>query len=175
MTKSHSKEMTAAQRVSSFLNSDDPPSPAETGDKTIRFKFYWYRKNDPKRTEVAETYEKITLDPEKWSKDILAWFNSTLRPHETERVFVRCEIIGEVPPAEHLWFKKTAMTQTLPQSRGGSSFDAMQCERCGITGKRFGIRSNVSIDGKWRGVAYKRCDTSMVKQGEWTTLPHSIR
>jgi hypothetical protein len=103
-------------RQSGFLAPSDPPSPKYTGksgDKTIRFKLYWKHPGRTDKDAMAETHEQITTDPEKWSKDILAWFNSTLRPHETKREFVRCEVIGEVPPAGHRWVKHSAMTKIM--------------------------------------------------------------
>lgn len=160
-----------AKRQSGFLAPSDPPSPKYTGvsgDQTIRFKLYWKHPGQADKDATAETHEQITTDPEKWSKDILAWFNSTLRPHETKREFVRCEIIGEVPPAEHKWFKVTAMTKVMVGSqRHGSVYDAMQCQRCGVTGKRFGVSEYVKLDSKWRKPVFKRCDTTMKALGKW--------
>jgi len=163
----------ARRQQSGFLAPDDPPSPKYTGvegDITHKFKLFW--KHPGESDDIApreETYEQRCKDPVQWSKDIIEWFNSTLRPHERKRVFVRCEVIGEVPPAEHDWHKKTAMTQSLPQSRGGAPYDAYVCLRCGVTGKRFGLAPNVILDSAWKrkGVAYKRCDTSMKAQGKW--------
>ena len=156
-------------RISSFIGHDDPPSPkytGVTGDKTIRFRLYWRYPGEPDSAERGETYEQRTMDPVQWSKDILAWFNSTLRPHETKRVFVRCEIEGDVPPAEHKWFKCTAMTKSfVGGDRHGSMYDAMQCERCGVTGKRF--HGYVKLDSTWRKAAFKRCDTAMEELGRW--------
>ena len=161
----------ANKRESGFLAPDDPPSPKYTGvsgDKTIRFKLYWIYPGEKKSAAKCETYDQITTDPEKWSRDIIAWFNSTLRPHETRRVFVRCEVVGEVPPAEHRWFKVTAMTkQMVGGQRHGALYDAMECERCGVTGKRYGIGSFVKLDSRWRKAAFKRCDSAMKELGKW--------
>lgn len=134
----------------------------------MRFKLHWKHPGQDDKDAMAETHDQITADPEKWCKDIIEWFNSTLRPHERKRVFVRCEVIGEVPPAEHRWFKTTAMTKIMVGSaRHGSSYDAMECERCGVTGKRYGIGSFVKIDSKWRKPAFKQCDTAMKELGKW--------
>lgn len=141
---------------SSFISPDDPPRPAHKSERTMRFKLFW---RHPRETaEVMESYEKETDDPEQWSRDIIDWFNSTLRRGERKREFIRCEIEGEVPPAEHKWFKVTAMTKL---SRYGTPYDAMHCERCGVTGKRFGIGSHVKLDSKFRRKAFKRCDTAV--------------
>lgn len=165
--------MTAAERESGFLSPSDPPSPkytGVTGDRTIKFKLFWKHPGEPDAAAVGETQEQITEDPEKWSRDILKWFNRTLRPHETKREFVRCEVIGEVPPAEHRWVKVTAMTKTMVGSaRHGQMYDSMECERCGVTGKRYGIGSAVTLDSKWKKkLAFKRCDTAMKELGKWS-------
>ena len=104
------------------------------------------------------------------SRDTIDWFNSTLRPHETKRVFVRCEVIGEVPPAEHRWMKHSAMTKVVVGGpHNGSNYDAMECERCGVTGKRYGLNEYVHLDSKWKKkVAFKRCDTAMRELGKWS-------
>jgi hypothetical protein len=146
---------------SSFKTVDDPPHPAHEADTTMRFSLWW--KHPGEKALVKETYEKITGDPEQWSRDIIDWFNSTLRPHERKRIFVRCEVEGEVPPAEHKWAKVTAMTKA---NQYGMPYDAMQCERCGITGKRFGLGPHTKIDSKFRRAAFKRCDTSLKAQGK---------
>lgn len=149
--------------VSAFKNADDPPAPEHTG-ATMRFKLVWRHLGE--KAEVTEHYEKETSNPELWCKQTIEWFNATLRPKERKRVFVRCEVVGEVPPGEHKWFKATAMTQTLSQARGGMPYDKMQCERCGITGKRFGIGSHVHLDSKYKRIkAFQRCDTAMEKLG----------
>lgn len=159
--------MTAAQRESGFRSIHDPPSPRYTGvsgDRTMQFKLYWKHRGDAELK--VESYEQVTTDPEKWSRDIVDWFNSTLRPRERKRIFVKCEVIGEVPPAEHRWFKKTAMTKTVVGGlRHGQMYDAMECGRCGVTGKRYGLSGSVKLDSKWRKIVFQRCDTSMKERG----------
>jgi len=152
-------------RESSFLAPSDPPSPkytGVTGNKTMKFTLYWIHPGQPEGAAIPETHEQVTTDPEKWSRDILDWFNSTLRPHERKRVFVRCDIIGEVPPAEHAWTKWSVMTKVMVGgARHGRMYDAMKCERCGVTGKRFGIKEHVHLDSKYRLALYRRCDLTM--------------
>jgi len=78
-----------------------------------------------------ERYQKETDDPERWGREIVAFFNRTRRPGEREREFVRVEAHGEVPPSEHLWVKVTAMTQ----QRGGRAFSAFRAryhQRCDL-------------------------------------------
>jgi len=162
--------VTAAQRQSGFLAPSDPPSPkytGVTGDKTMKFTLWWKHPGQKDSAAMSETHEQVTEDPVQWSKDILAWFNRTLRPHERKRLFVRCDIVGEVPPAEHKWVKVTAMTKTMSGGpRHGQMYDSMECERCGVTGKRYGLGPYVKLDHKFKATAFKRCDTSMQAQGK---------
>lgn len=112
--------------------------------------------------EWNEEYTAKTDNPEQWGRDIVAFFNRTLRPGESPREFVG--LIGdvvEVPPPEHAWFKTTAMTQNHATK---IPFDRMQCERCGITGKRFGIGRPVTRDSVWRAKVYAQCDTTIAHQ-----------
>ena len=163
--------MTAAQRQSGFLAPDDPPSPkytGKTGDTTMKFTLFWKHPGAKDSSAIGETHEQLTTDPVQWSKDLLDWFNRTLRPHERKRVFVRCEIVGEVPPAEHRWVKHSAMTKVMSGGpRHGQIYDAMECERCGVTGKRYGLGPAVKLDHKFKATAFKRCDTSMQQQGKY--------
>lgn len=140
---------------SGFKSADDPPAPVHTG-KAMRFALVW--RHPGETAEVSETYEKETDDPERYSRELLDWFNSTLRAHEKPREFVRCVVEGEVPAAEHRWTKLTAMTQS---GRYGSTYDRMQCSRCGITGKRYGIQPHVKIDSKFKLKTFQRCDTAI--------------
>lgn len=166
-----------AKLASSFKTVDDPPHPdhsLQPGSKVIRFKLF--ARHEGGTHEWGETYEKEVADPEKWSRDIIAWFNRTLRPGEKKREFVRCEVFGEVAPAEHKWFKVTAMTKTMSGGpRHGQMYDAMECERCGVTGKRYGIQPHVKLDSKWRQQVYKRCDTAMEAMGRIKPMPKEIR
>jgi hypothetical protein len=161
------------QARSKFRDADDPPHPEHKADVTMRFHLWWKHTGEADGTAIKETYDKITDDPTKWSRDIIDWFNSTRRPGERERVFMRCEVEGEVPTAEHKWVKATAMTQSDNRIRGGSPYDKMQCERCGITGKRYGLHSHVRIDAKFKLKVYQRCDTSCAKTGRG--LPNAAR
>lgn len=147
-----------AARQSSFIDADDPPRPEHEAETAKRFHIFWRHPGEKK--EVKETYEQITDDPEKWGREIINWFNSTLRPHETKRVFVRCEFETEIPPPEHKWFKVTLMTKS---NQYGASYDGMKCERCGITGKRYGLMAHTKPDSKYRLKVFARCDTSV----EW--------
>ncbi len=112
-----------------------------------------------KRTghEWVERYQKETDSPEQWGRDIIKFWNSTVRPGEDKREFLGVELHGEIPPPEHRWAKVTLMTQEFR----GSPVDKMQCERCQITGKRFGLLPNIKRDSQFRAKVYARCDTTM--------------
>lgn len=104
-----------------------------------------------------ETYEEETDDPKRWGEGIIEYFNSSLRPHEKPRKFLGVEVIDDHSIKEHKWVKISAATQL----ERGRNFDRMECERCGVTGKRFGLQGSTTIDSKFRRVAFKRCDTSL--------------
>ncbi len=109
-------------------------------------------------------------------RETIDWFNRTLRPHESKRELVRCEIEGEVPPAEHKWAKSSVMTQVMTgTARHGANYDKMECERCHVTGKRYGLHSHVNLDSKFTLKAFRRCDTSMIHQGLAPTWPQPIK
>lgn len=108
-------------------------------------------------TPWRERYQRETDDPETWGRALIDSFNATLRPGERAREFVRVEIHGEVAPIEHAWTKTSLVTQMEP---GGRMFDAMKCDRCGITGKRYGLAAHVERSHKYRAKVYARCDTA---------------
>lgn len=103
-----------------------------------------------------ETYTENTDDPEKWGKDIVDYFNSTLRPHEAKRKYFNFEILdGEESP--HSWEKDaTGMSMEFR----GEVVDVMYCKKCGITGKRKGLSSHIKIDSKYKKKAYRLCNTA---------------
>ena len=57
---------------------------------------------------------------------------------------------------EHSWKKDCLVTQMGPDGPN----DNYKCSVCGITGKRFGLGSRLSVDAKFRAKAYLRCDTA---------------
>lgn len=104
-----------------------------------------------------EPYTEVTDDPEQWGRNLIKRFNLTLKPGERRRRFVQVVVTGEIAPPDHKWVKLTAMTQ---QRTTGRPFDVMECGRCGITGKRFGLSQSVKIDSKYRLAVFRRCDTA---------------
>lgn len=149
------------EQRSRFVDGDDAPTPQHNADTTIRFKLVWKHPGAADSTAITESYDKITADPAQWCRDIIKWYNDGLRPGEQAREFIRCEVEGVVPTAEHKWVKKTAMTQ---DNNRGRVYDGMICDRCGITGKRFNLNSHVKIDSKFKLKVYQRCDTSCVER-----------
>ena len=105
-----------------------------------------------------ETYEKDTQDPTQWGKDIIDYFNSTLHPGESARVFIEAEIIDEeTGDPEHSWNKTNSVTIV----KGSTNYDTVKCSRCGVTGKRYGLgRGTINFDRKFKPKVYERCDTA---------------
>lgn len=94
---------------------------------------------------------KDLADAEAWGRKTLDAFNSSLRPHEKPRAFIRCALHGKSDV--HDWTKTSLVTQHTAQG----TFDRMQCTACKITGKRFGLGGGVTIDSKYRKYKLKPC------------------
>jgi hypothetical protein len=107
-----------------------------------------------------ETYEREG-DGLKGAEDaatsIILYFNNTLKPGESPRSLLAVELLDE-DPREHKWFKVTAMTQHRNIGLGSQIYDKMQCERCGVTGKRFNLNAKPTLDSQYRAAYWKRCD-----------------
>lgn len=99
--------------------------------------------------------------PEEYGRRIIDRFNSTLREGEKPRVFLGVEIIDVNSFKEHN-FRKTNMTTIIgTHVLKGKVYDTVKCERCGITGKRFGLSDTIKYDAAFRAKVYDRCDTSI--------------
>lgn len=108
--------------------------------------------------ENWEEYTKETQDPKRWAKDCIEYFNTTCRPGESRRTLVKVELVEDgIAPLEHDWSK----TNLVTLSQGGRIFDDMKCQRCGVTGKRFGFGTVPKRNGIYRPVVYARCDTAL--------------
>lgn len=104
--------------------------------------------------EWVEEYDKETENPEQWASDTLKMFNSTLRPNELAREVVRVEVVSEVND-HHKWVKLTSGQSVLFR---GQIVDLHQCEKCGITGKRFGLAQYIKRDSKYKAKKYDKCE-----------------
>ena len=114
-----------------------------------------------------EDYEKDIDDPDSWGKAIVNYYNSTLKPMEKEREYLGFEILGDVKSEEfHDWVKRTDGMSVMFR---GKVTDLVYCRKCGITGKRFGLRETVKIDSAFAKKAYQKCNLAqkeMQKKGE---------
>lgn len=113
-----------------------------------------YYKRKRARAEKAwdgpETKSELDADdnPDVWDKVTV--------PPERPRVLLDVEVLDEDAVKDHTWIKTSTMTQT--DHRG--MFDDVECTRCGITGKRYGV-NRVRLDYKYRrSKVYHRCDTA---------------
>lgn len=112
----------------------------------------------------AEKYEEgdapSTFKPgddiEIWAHALLDRWNATLRPKDKPRVLDRVEVVDDgapaEPPKDHDWHKTNAATLS---DRSGV-YDRMRCERCGTTGKRFGL-TNIKRDAAFKARAFETC------------------
>lgn len=99
-------------------------------------------------------------DPVVFCTDLIQKFNSALRHGESPREFIGVEITEEETCVlhNHSWEKQNLVTVF----RGTQSYDAMKCERCGITGKRYGL-SAILRDSKYKGKVYDKCETALAQ------------
>jgi len=100
-----------------------------------------------------EKYDKPELHTEaqvqQWAVDTIRRFNADLRPGELRREIIRVWTFGD--SQEHTWDKLSLVTEP-----GG--FDRMQCRKCGITGKRYGLgQSGVQLDKEFQKKRYIKC------------------
>lgn len=105
-----------------------------------------------------EKYEVSNeIDTEKYLKEMIQRFNSTLHPNESAREILEMWEepleIDILPKIQHMWEK----TNLVTQSRGGQLYDTYKCAKCGITGKRFGIGNIVKRDSKYKADRYNYC------------------
>ena len=106
-----------------------------------------------------ENYDKPTTDPNQWAKECIEQFNMTLRPNESPREVLEVATVG---PSEydlheaHDWGEKENLVTV--QGRDGSLYDTYRCQKCGTTGKRFGVEERIVPDNPSK--AYKYCDTA---------------
>lgn len=104
----------------------------------------------------TETYN-IDGDPEAWAKETIDSFNQTLRPGESPRELVKVVVLDEKSDVKktHDWEKSNLVTKT---SRTHGSHDTFRCNRCGITGKRFGLDSGIRRDYRYRHPRFEHCE-----------------
>lgn len=109
--------------------------------------------------EWWEDYNKDIIDPQKWAEETIKNFNSALRPCESYRTLLAVEIIDKNNDEHHKWIK---CTNGMSINFHGSLVDLMYCERCGITGKRYGLQSVVKIDSKFRKKIFQKCNMKTI-------------
>ena len=120
-------------------------------------KFRIFIKTDSR--EWFEDYDENTDNPEEWAKNIIAFFNSTLKPGEKKRTLLSVEVIGK-ENTKHDWVKYTG---GMSVNFRGSNVDVMFCNKCGITGKRFGMSKTVKIDSKYSKKVFRTCTPETLK------------
>lgn len=97
----------------------------------------------------AEGWEEEFDVPNGWPsvevQRVIDRFNATLRPGELPRRLVEILSQSKSPPKpiEHTWGKTSLVTEFGK----GRSYDRMRCDRCGATGKRYGLgQDGVTLD-----------------------------
>jgi hypothetical protein len=94
---------------------------------------------------------------------VIKQFNATLRPYEVPRQVVNIYEIDPIDPSrctilfKHDWSKTNLVTKMDGRM---SSYDEYKCERCGITGRRYGLGGVVRRDNKYKNEKYESCTPS---------------
>lgn len=105
-----------------------------------------------------EEYEEKIDDARLWAEAQVKSFNESLRPWEKPRSILSIEILEDDNAAYHDW-RKDITRMSISDHLG--HYDGMICNKCGITGKRFGMgERGVKRDSKYRAKKYARCDTA---------------
>jgi hypothetical protein len=116
----------------------------------MQFNLIVKHSDEPDYSAWKELYDRPNVTnkegAEEYGKELIEFFNSTLGPKEKSREFVGIEILSD-DTLIHSWDKTNAVTIL----KNGSMYDTYKCSICGITGKRFGLNSNITIDYKYRG------------------------
>lgn len=112
-------------------------------------------KDDKTGLSWWEEYERdIPIDRcQAEAEGIMRVWNDGLRPHENPRTLLKVDAVSDVFNG-HRWEKSTG-GMSVPFR--GQHVDLYYCERCRITGKKFGLQSSVRIDSKFRGDKFKTC------------------
>lgn len=116
-------------------------------------------RNDKDGREWEEQYNKNEVrdqaSAEKKGRQLVQYFNDTLRPHESPRTFLSATIGEGNALLAHDWYK-TNLTTIVERGR---VYDTAECSRCGITAKRFGLGDPLR-DSQYRAKAFASCDTA---------------
>lgn len=128
-------------------------------------------KNKNSGNEWWEEYDKnipgnTPKEAEKWASGVLKRFNETLRPNESPRELMKIEILEPNDEKPHEWTKRTG---GMSVGFRGCVVDLMFCKKCGITGKRYGLSSRITIDSKFRKKASRQCRPAQIEMGRGGT------
>lgn len=106
-------------------------------------------------TKWEESYTKNLKNKRaviKYCKDIVSYFNKTLRPGETKKSLRLIHILKQTI-GEHQWEK----INWFSEAKDGKIFDRYKCGVCGVTGKQFGLKSKITIDNEYKVKKYSNC------------------
>ncbi len=118
------------------------------------FKMFVKVKGSDDSTAWDEEYRRDEDDAQAIAQGIIDNWNRTLRPHEKARELVRVELISDkADPIAHQWEKQN--TITIKDSLG--LYDVYKCQRCKITGKRFGLSQDIKLDSAYRAKYHNNC------------------
>ena len=104
--------------------------------KAVQFTIYVKHQGEADEQAWKERYHEVVDEPKQWAKDLIKHFNATRRPTESKRVLVRVKVKHNKMKLAHDWHKTNLVTIV----KGSTMYDTYRCTRCGVTGRRYGVR-----------------------------------
>lgn len=117
----------------------------------FRATYQVYTKAQPAYYEDEDRPEVQDLDQARdWAEKAVRDFNESQAPHERQ-IVVKVEPLPDGPDV-HDWVK----TNTEPRSNGIVSYDNFRCNKCGITGVKYGS-APITVDSEYQGIEWSFC------------------
>lgn len=127
----------------------------------MNYRFLQQKLDLETREPIGETWweesETDMTDAEEAAQKLMDNFNKTCHPGENNRHILKVEVLdATLGTSKHKWKKTNLVTIMGCGILGG--YDTMQCENCGITGRRYGLGQNgVTMDRRWKAKVYQDC------------------
>lgn len=119
----------------------------------MRFTVICKNKGESLLTAWEESYNKAEVTNSElaiaWAQQTIEGFNQTLRQGEIAREVVGVRMDAGNAELAHEWRKTNLVTI---DGGGGASYDTARCERCGATGRRYGLSEHIALDKRFKNL-----------------------
>lgn len=124
----------------------------------MKFKLKCKNIGDPDEKSWWEEYDKPTSDPHQWAKEIVQYFNDTLRPKEKPRELLEVIVDSEENDNHHKWNKLTS-EMTVYDNREKTYFDGYKCSVCGLYARKYGLNGDIQLypPSKFKATYWQNC------------------